>query len=210
MEYCLMISSNSVEWCECLAAAFRSSNTFFVLGTFPANEMIETAANHYPDVILWEVNSDDPLPVISKINNISPFSMFVIILRDPSEYDMFELIRFGIKGCLPARLLPRQIVRAVELIVDAGVLCLPRFDPEHNTRNSSSKNAFLYQSLTRREQEVLKLIGQGHSNQEIASALFISESTAKSHLRSIFRKLGIKNRYEAQAITLQKGGVLSP
>ncbi|CEO88296.1 response regulator transcription factor [Syntrophaceticus schinkii] len=200
-----MISSNSVEWRESLAAAFKKSSIFRVLGTFPTTDIIEIASNNYPDVIILEVNTDDPLPVISGINVKSPFSQLVIILHDPSNYDMFELVRSGIKGCLPVRLLPKQIVYAVELIVDAGVLCIPRFGQEYNGKRGTTETSLLLSSLTRRELDVLSLLGRGHTNQEIASDLYISESTVKSHLRSIFRKLGVKKRHEAQAIALQEG-----
>ena len=203
MEYRLIIGSNSVEWRECLAVAFRSNGIFHVLGTFSTSEIIETASDHYPDVVIWEVNAADPLPVITKISVNSPFSLIVIILRNPIEYDMSELVRSGIKGCLPVRLLPKQIVHAVELIVDAGVLCLPRFGPEYNGKSGSSDIQNYLKSLTKREQDVLALLNKGHSNQEIASALFISTSTVKSHMRSIFRKLEVRNRNEAQALTMQ-------
>ena len=203
MEYSLVISSNSMEWRECLAAAFKSSDLFHVLGAFPTSDIIKTASDHYPDVVLCEVNSDDTLPVISKIKDKSPFSRLVIVLRNPSNYNMLELVRFGIKGCLPVRLLPKQIVHAVELIVDAGVLCLPRFGPEYNGSNNSSVAPPFQETLTRREQEVLASLSKGHSNEEIASTLFISKSTVKSHLRSIFRKLEVRNRNEAQALALQ-------
>jgi DNA-binding NarL/FixJ family response regulator len=56
--------------------------------------------------------------------------------------------------------------------------------------------------LTRREQEVLELVAQGKTNKEIASALFISEVTAKVHVRHILDKLGVRSRTEAAIIAL--------
>jgi DNA-binding NarL/FixJ family response regulator len=60
--------------------------------------------------------------------------------------------------------------------------------------------AWLFDTLTRREQEVYTLLKKGQTNSEIASRLYISESTVKSHLRSIFRKLGVHRRNEVLAI----------
>jgi DNA-binding NarL/FixJ family response regulator len=200
MEYRLLISSNSAEWRDCLAAAFESHSKFRLLGTFSTPGIVEAAANQYPDIILWEVNEGDPLPVISEINVKSPLSRLVIVLRDPGKYDMQGLVDSGIRGCLPVRLLPQQIVRAVELIVDAGVLCLPRFGPEYNGRKDTVDISSVMGLLTKREQDVLSMLGKGNTNQEISSALYISESTVKSHLRSIFRKLGVRKRSEAQAM----------
>jgi DNA-binding CsgD family transcriptional regulator len=54
-------------------------------------------------------------------------------------------------------------------------------------------------ALTPREQEILKLLRQGRSNREIATTLWITESTAKVHVRNVFRKLGVRTRAEAAA-----------
>jgi DNA-binding NarL/FixJ family response regulator len=51
--------------------------------------------------------------------------------------------------------------------------------------------------LTKRENEVLALLAEGQTNREIAKALFISEVTAKVHVRNVLRKLGVRNRTEA-------------
>ncbi|HHW28343.1 MAG TPA: response regulator transcription factor [Syntrophomonadaceae bacterium] len=73
----------------------------------------------------------------------------------------------------------------------------------NTTTRSILKIINLLGSLTKREQEVFTLLKKGQTNSEIASALYISESTVKSHLRSIFRKLGVNKRNEAQLLALQ-------
>lgn len=197
MRYRILVVSDSVEWCESLTTAFKLLGSFHVLGILSTTELIDGGISLYPDVVLWEVNGD-PLSVISEIKTKSPFSRLVIVLRDPGQYNILELIRSGIQGCLPVRLLPKQMARAVELILDAGVLCLPRFGPEYYI-NDSQGDFSLLDALTRREQEVYALLKKGKPNSEIASALYISESTVKSHLRSIFRKLGVHRRNEILA-----------
>lgn len=208
MKYRVLIISDTVEWNGCMANVFKKNELFDVLGAFPGSDIIQTVVEHYPDVIIWKLNSTNPLPVIAEICAKSSFSRLVVVMRDPRKYDMYELIRSGIAGCLPLRLLPQEIVYAVKLIVEYGVLCLPRFGPEYDANNNSherpSNLPFSIGCLTNREQEVLALISQGESNQEIASELFISESTVKSHLRSIFRKLGVKQRHELRASNLEK------
>ena len=59
--------------------------------------------------------------------------------------------------------------------------------------------------LTAREVEVLSLVAEGASNREIANALFISETTVKSHLLHIFPKLGVDDRTEAATVGLARG-----
>jgi len=59
--------------------------------------------------------------------------------------------------------------------------------------------------LSDRELEVLQLVGQGMSNQEISTALTISESTVKTHINRIFSKLDVKDRTQAAIIALKRG-----
>jgi two-component system NarL family response regulator len=60
-------------------------------------------------------------------------------------------------------------------------------------------------ALTERETEVLKLIVGGNSNKEIAAALYISEATVKTHINSLFGKLGVSDRTQATTTALQRG-----
>ena len=62
-----------------------------------------------------------------------------------------------------------------------------------------------FEGLTRREADVLTLLAEGLSNREIADALFIGEQTVKSHLRTIFPKLGVTNRTQAARRAIVEG-----
>lgn len=73
-----------------------------------------------------------------------------------------------------------------------GQVCLPRDAREH----------FRAPAFSYREKQVLQLVARGFTNGEIAQALFLAESTVKSHLSSSFRKLGVSSRKEAAAIVL--------
>ncbi|MDN5366381.1 MAG: two-component system, NarL family, nitrate/nitrite response regulator NarL [Thermacetogenium sp.] len=205
-DYRILISGDPPEWCDCLTAAFKQNIHFDVLGCVPSTELVGTAGRLYPDVVLWKVNGGNPVQGLTRLREKAPFSLTVMMVRDPGEYDLMELLRKGVRGCLPLRLLPAQIVNAVELIVVAGVLCLPRFGPEffHSTAGNNRPSSAL-DKLTVREREVLALLIRDFPNKAIASTLYLSESTVKSHLRSIFRKLGVRKRHEAQAVAIQNG-----
>lgn len=64
-------------------------------------------------------------------------------------------------------------------------------------RRQCTKTNPYYSKLTKREQEIIKLLGDGVSNTEIANALFVSENTVKAHLHNTFKKIRVKNRVQA-------------
>jgi len=112
------------------------------------------------------------------------------------------------------------LVKAVELTCRAGVFCLPGdykekfiqsagalvIDLDQQRAPNSNQNDF----LTRREKEILQLVAKDYSNREIASNLFISEPTVKTHVSSILRKLGQKNRSQAIVYAYQTGLLNNP
>jgi len=73
--------------------------------------------------------------------------------------------------------------------------------------NPKVKETAAFESLTQKEQEIFKLIGEGKSNKEIASSLFVELSTIKTHINKIYSKLGVSNRKEAQTLAKQQGTV---
>ena len=107
------------------------------------------------------------------------------------------------RGCLPARLFPMQIIRIVELVVEGGIVCIPRIGPNFFCTDSNARTGPKLNLLTGREREVLSKLEKSYSNQEIAASLCISESTVKTHLRNIFKKLEVHNRTEALVTIMQ-------
>jgi DNA-binding NarL/FixJ family response regulator len=88
---------------------------------------------------------------------------------------------------------PEQILRALS-VAAKGKLVVPRELLEDLFTADSTTD---FPLLTHRQQEVLRLVGEGLSNAEIAERLFLSESTVKQHLRKAYRLLGVRNRTEA-------------
>lgn len=187
---------------QSLAVAFDENYIFRVVGCVSCSELMEVAVRLQPDVAIIKVDSMETFALLDELKTNCPMLLPVAIVDDPGHYDIWESINGGMRGCLPFRLLPRQIVNAVELIVVAGLLCLPRIGPRSNANanGTKEKNMETISSLTIREREVLSLLGKSYSNQEIAESLCLSESTVKTHLRNVFRKLRVRNRSEAIAL----------
>jgi two-component system, NarL family, response regulator LiaR len=74
-----------------------------------------------------------------------------------------------------------------------------------NTAKLTLSNVITPTELSSREHEVLKLIVAGHSNSEIATMLYLSQSTVKTHVRGILNKLGVRHRVQAAVVALQTG-----
>lgn len=204
-EFTILLGGQSPEWRESLVAAFAANGSFEVIGHVANADLLPAAGRLHPDIVLWNVAGEDPVTTVGELKRRCPFVFPVVLVDNPQKLDLLALLRAGTWGCLPLRLLPRQIVHAVELIVKAGMLCLPRLGPEFFSLAERGRSPVDADLLTGREREVLSLLGQNLSNQEIGRRLFMSESTVKTHLRSIFRKLGARNRTEAVVAALRVG-----
>ena len=78
-------------------------------------------------------------------------------------------------------------------------------DASRGARKAPAGRAPLCDDLTEREREVLTLVGQGHSNKEIAHELCISEKTVKNHIANIFSKLHVNDRTQAVLYAIRQG-----
>lgn len=200
-QFRVLLCSKLPLYAQSLSVAFDENNFFKVIANVNYAELIDTAARLQPDVAVVKLLDMDTLPLLMELKHYCPSLLQVAIVDDPGHFDIMDIVNNGIRGCLPTRLLPRQIVNSVELIVVAGLLCLPRINSHSTTGNGNKeKNRETIEALTSREREVLNLLGRSYSNQEIAEALCLSESTIKTHLRNVFRKLRVRNRSEAIAL----------
>lgn len=185
-----------------MSVAFEERSHLTVKNQEPL-QLVEITHQVLPEVLVWRTENEDEASILEVINEC-PQVMLVLVVDDPNRFDIMRLMQIGVRGCLPVRLLPRQIVNAVESIVIAGIICFPYLNKEH-IKHTGDRQMVMPHSLTLREREILTLLCGNHSNQEIAAAMCVAESTVKSHLHNIFRKMGINKRSEAIAAVYQNG-----
>jgi DNA-binding NarL/FixJ family response regulator len=119
----------------------------------------------------------------------------------PTEYE--SLLRMGCMGFLPIDAPVSQFRRAIDVIT-SGELWAPRkFVSQICRQLLSAHDPF---KLTAREEEILELLGAGHSNKKIAELLFISHDTVRWHMRTIYRKLGVHDRSSVLLYATAKRG----
>jgi DNA-binding NarL/FixJ family response regulator len=156
-----------------------------------------------PDVLLLDVrmpklNGVDVLEVLAKQNRLPPTLLLTTFEDDAA---LVCGVRAGARGYLLKGVLPETLVEAIRVLAAGGTyLYSPPVSATARTsvKGSWRDNAFdTPESLTEREQEVLRLMASGIGNREIADALLLSEGTVKNHISSIFSKLGVTDRTKA-------------
>lgn len=167
------------------------------------------------DVALVAIDQTSRLrAVLADADDSMPLPPLVVMMETHVGDDIGDLVQHGVKAVLPADAGPREVSAALEAVA-AG---LAVFSPdalvalrERGARTSVPMNAarpVTYTPLSPREREILALVAEGLGNKIVAARLGISEHTVKTHVTSIFEKLGAESRAEAVAIGARTGVIL--
>jgi DNA-binding NarL/FixJ family response regulator len=171
-----------------------------------------------PDVVLMDVRMPgiDGIEATRRVVAAGlPTKVLVLTTFRHDEY-VWGALRAGASGFLLKRASPERLVDAVHTVADGETLLDPavtRDLVEHFVLNrpdvAAAEDTRRLAELTQREVQVLRLIAQGLSNDEIADLLVIAESTAKTHVKRILAKIGARDR--AQAVVLAyRAGLMTP
>ena len=142
----------------------------------------------------------------------TPQNNIIVISVYKNEADLMSSIKPGSRGYILNNSNPQELARALIHISNESSKELPCLEAEFSVevqgycRTTEHKES-IDNDLSKREEEVLQLVSKGASNKEIASTLFISENTVKTHLRNIMNKLGVVNRSQA-AVYAVKGNLV--
>jgi DNA-binding NarL/FixJ family response regulator len=175
-------------------------------------EALELARTLQPDVVLMDVR----MPNMDGIEATRPIGLagldtrvLVLTTFDLDEH-VYEALRAGASGFLLKDVDRRRLVESVEAVARGESLVAPtvleRLVTHYVERPPSGlmQPEFL-QDLSARELEVLKLVGRGLSNGEIAEELVISLATVKTHVRHLLQKLGLRDRVQAVVLAHEHG-----
>ncbi len=211
----LIIISEDITARRGLNAIFGIERAFDVLACVSLQEALEKVIDLQPDVILVDIPGEEIAKCgqkFSKIKHDCPCSIIISLVENEQCNYLAEFLEKGIDSCIPRGIMRSCLVKTVELTCRAGVFCMPgsfrkmlscRTGPPGRPNNSVNLGGFgnntsgIIETLTRRETEILQLMAGNYNNQEIAGKLFISEPTVKTHVSSILRKLGQRNRAQA-------------
>jgi len=172
-------------------------------------EAVTMAAELAPDVILLDLVMP-PLSGIETIKAIKAVNATVRILVFSGYTEdalIFEAFKAGIAGFVPKTVAFDELLKAIESVHRGDM-------PLHDSIagkvirkliNPMPEPPVPLERLTQREVEILRLLGHGHSNQEIARLLWVSELTVRTHVASILKKLHLESRTRAALYAVKQG-----
>ncbi len=180
-----------------LSALLGSSKGYSCAATYPDCEAaIRDLGHSRPDVLLMDIG----LPGMSGIDGVRivkhqwPEMEIVMLTVHVEDEVILSSLRSGASGYLLKNSSATEILRAISEVVDGGA---PMSMTIARKITESFRATTLPEPLTRREQEVLSRLRQGHSYQAIADGLFIAKDTVKFHIKNIYRKLNVANKVGA-------------
>ncbi|WP_338748839.1 response regulator transcription factor [Janibacter alittae] len=179
-------------------------------------EAVDMAATHRPDVIVMDVQMPvmDGVAATREIVERELGRVLILTTFDRDDY-LFDALRAGASGFLLKNAEAEQLVEALRAVGHGHALLAPEVtkrviaqmsaDPQATGEGSPSPHAGLISQLTGRELDVLRLVGTGKSNREIAAELVIGAATVKTHVSSIFAKLQVRDRVGAVIVAHEAG-----
>lgn len=165
-------------------------------------EAIALAEQLQPDVILMDVRMPicNGVEATKVIHNSYPWIQILVLTTfDEDEY-VFQSLEAGALGYLLKSTPVKKVATAIRNIQEGysqlGPTIAPKVFSQIKPSASVPKNHY-QNSFNRRELEILKLLGLGKSNREIAEELYLTEGTVKNHMTNIFSQLGVRDRTQA-------------
>jgi DNA-binding NarL/FixJ family response regulator len=199
-----------------LAAMFTAEPDIEVVGeAADGAEAVSLAAARHPDVILMDLRMPrlDGLAAIAELVRGQSRARVIVLTTYDADADVIAALDAGAVGYLLKDARRTDLVAAVRAAAAGQTVLSPavtrqllrghRADDHRGRRPAEGL-------LSDREREVLALVADGSTNQQVASRLFISQATVKSHLLNIYAKLGVNDRAAAVAQGLRRGLLPSP
>jgi len=164
-----------------------------------------------PDVLLCDVRlgKDSGLDLCRQTKTVCPDTRVVFLTVYEDEQYLYQSLRAGASGFVLKRVDGVELVGHLRRVMDGDLVIDPtladRIALSAARINAGEFWAGAHLGLTQRESEVLSLVVANHSNKGIAAKLVISEDTVKTHIRGLYRKLGVSDRGGAIAVALREG-----
>ncbi len=176
-------------------------------------EAVALAVSERPDVVLMDIRMPgvDGLEATRRISanpDLADVHILILTTFEEDEY-VFEAIRYGASGFLVKDTEPVELLQAVRVVARGDALLSPgvtrRLIAEFAAKAKKVPPATTLDVLTDREREVVSLVGEGLTNDEIAARLVVSPATAKTHVSRAMIKLNARDRAQVVVLAYESG-----
>ncbi len=180
------------------------------------DQAVELATTLEPDVVLMDIGMPgmNGLDATRLICTEGARSRVLILTMHGTDEYFFSALDAGASGYVLKEAASSDLVSAIESVHRGGMFLYPslasKLVEEYFRRVGSGEERSTYEELTAREQEVLQLIGEGLTNQEIAERLTLSPHTVQTHRVHIMNKLGLHNRAQLVSYAAKLGLLNDP
>ncbi len=170
------------------------------------NDLLNLTKREKPDIIMicHSILKEMGIGLVSTIKNSDKHIKFIVFCRSFTLEQELMMIRKGINGIISTKTAHDTLIEAVRKVYSGDIWirreALNAIVESGLSFNVPKESKGVNLQLTKREKEILHLIATGSTNLEIASRLFISKITVKSHVSHIYKKMNIHNRLEASIL----------
>ena len=174
---------------------------------------VRLAIDLVPDVVLMDIRmpGSDGLAATARITadeRLPEVRVIVLTTFELDEY-VFAALQAGASGFLVKDTEPDELLRAIRVVASGDALLSPgvtrRLIAEYASRARTAPPTARLDQLTEREREVVALVAEGLSNEEIAGRLYLSPATAKTHVSRAMVKLGVRDRAQLVVLAYECG-----
>lgn len=153
-----------------------------------------------PDVVLMDLRMPrmEGVPAIRQIRAEDPRANIIVLTTFDHDEDIYAGLRAGAKAYMLKDSEPEELFRCIRAVHAGDAYLQPKIAARLVHRVQE-------EPLTEREEQILRLLAEGKANRAISGQLGISESTVKTHLKSLFAKLDVTSRAEAIALAAKRG-----
>ena len=157
---------------------------------------------HRPDVLLLDLRMPrlDGLEVVRRVLEVDRAARILVMTTYNTDQDIGHALRAGAKGYLLKDAAPEDVFRAIARVAEGNMFLAPDVAEQYVQLSTRPE-------LSQRELQILRMLGQGKPNKQIARDLSVEVTTVKGHVKSVFEKLGVRNRTEALAEATRRGMV---
>ncbi len=173
-----------------------------ILSSFAEAELMLPQAEQY-DLILLDLNIDggDGVALMIKLRELGIFTPVVAVSATDDLHHIQSALEAGASGFVPKAMDAERMIEGLRQVL-SGDLFVP-LDIQHRITAARRHQQQIERQLTKKQKTVLELLCEGLSNKQIAEHLFLTEHTVKSHLLTLYQKLGVKNRTECVLVSQQ-------